>query len=80
MNESHFKCLVYKFYNVSSAPAGIEASVDPPNVAIMITWSSCFMLTCRGITRHNDMKYVNKTNDNISRTGGRTDTQNFRRV
>ena len=38
-----------------------EASMDPPNVAIMFTWSSCFMLTCRGITRHDDMKYVNMT-------------------
>ena len=33
--------------------------MDPPNVAIMFTWSSCFMLTCRGITRHDNMKYVN---------------------
>ena len=32
---------------------------DPPNVAIMFTWSSCFILTCRG--RHDDMKYVNMT-------------------
>ena len=36
-----------------------EASMDPANVAIMFTWSSCFMLTCRDITRHDDMKYVN---------------------
>ena len=36
-----------------------EASMDPPNVAVMFTWLSCFMLTCRGITRHDDMKYVN---------------------
>ena len=46
--------------------SGTEASMDPPpptspNVAIMFTWSSCFMLTCRGITRHDDMKYVNMT-------------------
>ena len=38
-----------------------EASTDPPNGAIMFTWSSCFMLTCRVITRHDDMKYVNMT-------------------
>ena len=38
-----------------------EASMDPPNVAIMFTWSSCFMLTCRGKTRHDDMKYINMT-------------------
>ena len=33
-----------------------EASMDPPNVAIMFTWSSCSMLTCRGITRHDDIR------------------------
>ena len=38
-----------------------EASMDPTNVAIMFTWSSCFMLTGRGMTRHDDMKYVNMT-------------------
>ena len=35
--------------------------MDPANVTIMFTWSSCFMLTCRGITCHDDMKYVNMT-------------------
>ena len=35
--------------------------MDPANVAIMFTCSSCFMLTCRGITRHDEMKYVNTT-------------------
>ena len=34
-------------------------SMDPPNVVIIFTLSSCFVLTCRGITRHDDMKYVN---------------------
>ena len=39
--------------------------MDPPNVAIMFTWSS-FMLTCRGITRHDDMKYINVTTSIIA--------------
>ena len=30
----------------------------PPNVAIMFTWSSCFMLACRGITCHDDLKWA----------------------
>ena len=33
----------------------------PLNVAIMFTWSSCIILTCRGITHHDVMKYVNWT-------------------
>ena len=36
--------------------------MDPAlNAAIMFTWSSCFMLTCRATTRRDDMKYVNVT-------------------
>ena len=41
-------------------PLSTEASMDPPNVA-MFTWASCFMSTCRGITSHDDMEYVNMT-------------------
>ena len=49
-DEYHF-VLCCEVYNDLS----MEASVDPLNVAIMFKWSSCFMLTCRGITRHDDL-------------------------
>ena len=36
-----------------------EASMDPRNVEIKSPWPSYFMLTCLGIPRHDDKKYVN---------------------
>ena len=35
-----------------------EASMDPRNVEIKSPWPSYFMLTCLGIPRHDDKKYV----------------------
>ena len=55
----HFPISLARYCQYQYLRKGTEASMDPPNVAIMFTWSSCFMLTCRGITRHDDMKYVN---------------------
>ena len=39
----------------------MEASMDPSNVAILFTRSSCFMLTCQNIARHDVMEYINMT-------------------
>ena len=36
-----------------------EASMDPRDVEIMSPKPSYFMLTCLGIPRHDDKKYVN---------------------
>ena len=36
-----------------------EASMDPRDVEIKSPWPSYFMLTCLGIPRHDDKKYVN---------------------
>ena len=36
-----------------------EASMDPRDVEIKSPRPSYFMLTCLGIPRHNDKKYVN---------------------
>ena len=36
-----------------------EASMDPRNVAIKSPRPSNFILTCLGIPRHDDKKYVN---------------------
>ena len=36
-----------------------EASMDPRDVELKSPWPSYFMLTCLGIPRHDDKKYVN---------------------
>ena len=46
--------------------------MDPQNVAIMFPWSRCFMLTCQGIKRHDDMKYINMINQIIATKLGRS--------
>ena len=45
--------------DVSPVPVFTEASMDPRNVEIKSPRPSYFMLTCLGIPRHDDKKYVN---------------------
>ena len=52
--EATFK-IIGKYHTVNCT----EASMDPWKFAIMFPWSRCFMLTCNGKTRPDDMKCVN---------------------
>ena len=51
--------LIFCNNNLFTAPYATEASMDPRNVEIKSPWPSYFMLTCLGIPRHDDKKYVN---------------------